>query len=137
MQNAERETLFTSKNIDIFFDKTDNFIYVDWKGFQTVDNVKTGCEQMLVELKKKSVTKIFNDNSKVTGPFQGATEWLVNDWFPRMFTAGLKYFAWVVSPNVFSQLSAESTVNKLATGEIIQTFDSYNQADKWIKEIGN
>ena len=136
MQFKEMESMFTSRNLDIYYDNTNKFIYSDWKGFQNVENVKAGCEQILLELKKKSASKVFNDNSKVTGPFQGATEWLANDWFPRMFEAQMKYFAWVLSPNVFSQLSAESTVKKLDTGEIIQTFESFQKAEQWIKEVG-
>jgi len=135
MQTTQKETLFTSRNLDIEFNATDNFIYANWKGFQNVQNVKAGCEQILLELKKKNAKKVFNDNSKVTGPFQGATEWAVKDWFPRMFNAGLKYFAWVVSSNVFSQLSVESTVSKMETGETIKTFDSFSKAEKWLKEI--
>lgn len=135
MQTTQRETLFTSRNLDIDFDIADNFIYANWKGFQNVQNVKAGCEQILIELKKKNTSKVFNDNSKVTGPFQGATDWAVKDWFPRMFKAGLKYFAWVVSSNVFSQLSVESTVSKMETGETIRTFDSFGKAEKWLKEI--
>ncbi len=38
-----REKLYTSKNVDIEFDEQGNFMYANWKGFQTVDNVKYGC----------------------------------------------------------------------------------------------
>jgi hypothetical protein len=130
-----REKLYTSKSVDIEFDEQGNFMYANWKGFQTVENVKFGCEKMLEFLKQKNISRVLNDNRLVTGPWQGAAEWGAREWFPRMFAAGLTHFAWIQSTSVFSQLSAEKALSE--TDESwktrgIRTFDDPELAHKWV-----
>lgn len=130
-----QEKLYTSKNFDIEIDVQGKFIYANWKGFQTVDNVKDGCEKMLQILKEKKINNVLNDNRLVTGPWQGAADWVAKDWFPRMFAVGLKRFAWVQSTSVFSQLSADKTLSetdKSKKDEAIRSFDDMEIARKWL-----
>jgi hypothetical protein len=130
-----REKLYTSKGLDIEFDVQGKFIYANWKGFQSVENVKSGAAKMLQILKEKKITKVLNDNRLVTGPWQGAAEWAAKEWFPQMFAAGLTRFAWVQSASVFSQLSADKTLSETDTSkknETIRTFDNLELARKWV-----
>jgi hypothetical protein len=130
-----REKLYTSKNVDIEFDAEGNFIYANWKGFQTVDNVKFGAGKMLEIMKQKKITKVLNDNRLVTGPWQGAAEWAAKEWFPAMFAAGLTHFAWIQSTSVFSQLSAEKTLSETDNSwktRGIRTFDDQESARRWV-----
>ena len=131
----DRKKLYTSKNVDIEFDEQGKFMYANWKGFQTVDNVKFGCEKMLEFLKQKKITRVLNDNRQVTGPWQGAAEWGAKEWFPRMFAAGLTHFAWIQSTSVFSQLSTEKALFETDESwktQGIRTFDDPELARKWI-----
>jgi hypothetical protein len=130
-----RERLHTSKNVDIEFDVDGKFIYANWKGFQTVDNVKFGAEKMLDFMKQKKCTRVLNDNRLVTGPWQGAAEWAAKEWFPRMFGAGLTHFAWIQSTSVFSQLSAEKALSETDESwktQGIRTFDDPEVARRWV-----
>ncbi len=125
-------SLLKEKHIEILYDAEKNIMYDHWIGFQTVDNVMDGCEKILKLFKeKRDCTNILNDNSKVTGPWQGATEWVSNVWFPKMIDAGLKNFAWVLSSNIFAELSAK---NVSSEGDIIQHFNDYNQAEKYLEQ---
>jgi hypothetical protein len=130
-----RERLYASKNVDIEFDEQGKFLYANWKGFQTVDNVKFGCEKILELLKQKKITRVLNDNRQVTGPWQGAAEWGAKEWFPRMFAAGLTHFAWIQSTSVFSQLSTEKTLSETDESKKtqgIRIFDDLEMARKWV-----
>jgi hypothetical protein len=130
-----REKLYTSKNMDIEFDAQENFMYVNWKGFQSVENVKSGCEKMLEFLKQKNISRVLNDNRLVTGPWQGAAEWAAKEWFPRMFASGMTHFAWIQSTSVFSQLSAEKALSETDESwktQGIRTFDDPELARKWV-----
>lgn len=133
-----REKLYTSKSLDIEFDAQGNFMYANWKGFQTVDSIKAGGEKMLTFVKQKNVKKVLNDNRLVTGPWQGAAEWAAKEWFPQMFAAGLTHFAWIQSASVFSQLSAEKTLSETdesRKSETIRIFDNLERAHQWIVSI--
>ncbi|MBC7922142.1 MAG: hypothetical protein H7Z75_13760 [Ferruginibacter sp.] len=130
----ETEVLFNSKNIDIAYDSENRILYVNWKGYQTVDSVKAGCDKMLELLRKKSCNKMLNDNRLVTGPWQGAAEWVANNWFPRMYAAGLQHLAWIISPNAFSQLSINQTLAAMNADPRTQTFGDHEVAKRWLIE---
>ncbi len=130
----DQEKLYSSKSLDIEFDSQEHFLYANWKGFQNVDSIKDGGEKLLRLLVAKKVSNILNDNRLVTGPWQGAAEWVAKDWFPRMFAVGMKRFAWVQSQNVFSQLSADKTLSETdisQKSEGIRIFNNLEQAQQW------
>ena len=128
----EEEFLFRETYIEISFNQEAQWIYADWRGFQTVASVKAGCEKILQALQLKSCTKVLNDNTHVQGIWSGASEWVAVDWFPRMRTAGMACFAWVYSPSVFSQLSTDKTLNHTNEG-FVKTFYDLKQATSWLQ----
>ncbi|TRX48202.1 hypothetical protein FNH22_29555 [Fulvivirga sp. M361] len=124
-------TLLKEKHIEILYDEEKHIMYDHWIGFQTVENVMDGCEKILKLFKERpQCNNVLNDNSEVTGPWQGATEWVSSVWFPKMMDEGLKNFAWVLSSNIFAELSAK---NVSSDGDIIQYFNDYKQAEKFLQ----
>jgi hypothetical protein len=109
-------------------------LYVDWTGDQSKESVIQGCELMLECLKSEKCRKILNDNSNVTSIWSDASEWVARDWFPRMSEAGMDYFAWVYSPNVYSKLSTDKTLAYTPKSLIIP-FYSVASAEEWLKAV--
>ncbi|MEL7001266.1 MAG: hypothetical protein AAFN93_00890 [Bacteroidota bacterium] len=125
-------SLLKEKHIEVLYDDEKKIMYDHWIGFQSADNVKDGCEKILKLFKeKKDCHLILNDNTQVTGPWQSATEWVSNVWFPKMLDAGLQHFAWVLSTNIFAELSAK---NVSSEADVIQYFNSYNEAEQYLQK---
>src|SRR5688572_11377853 len=122
------EILFSERNIEISYEPVQEYIYGNWLGFQNEESVKAGCKKMLEFLNDKRCQKVLNDNTQVTGPWQAATKWVGEIWFPQMEEAGLKHFAWIFSPNLFAELSAKKAMP--ASG-VVQAFHSFKDAQKW------
>jgi hypothetical protein len=78
---------------------------------------------------QKKCSKVLNDNTEVTGPWQEAAEWTANVWFPDMISAGLKHFAWIFSPNIFAELSARKA---MPSSNVVKSFGSYQDAYDWL-----
>ena len=117
------------------YDEKNNWIYASWKGFVTVDDVKAGAEKYLEFMKETGCPHLLNDNSELTGPWDGANEWIANDWTPRALAAGLKNFAHIVSPNVFGEISAKNMEVKLEKmGFTMKTFKQSSEAANWLKK---
>jgi len=83
---------------------------------------------------KNNVYKVLNNNIHVLGNWSEAIDWVAQEWFPAMQKAGLRYFAWVNSPSVFSQLSARKSVNTLSDKMTISFFTDVITAEAWINE---
>ncbi|HZI05678.1 MAG TPA: hypothetical protein VEZ71_16735 [Archangium sp.] len=127
-----RRQLYTSEHIDIHLEP-EGWLHADWKGYQSVDMVKSGCEEILRHLAEQRLSKVLNDNTNVTGIWVGAAYWVASNWFPRLREAGLRHFAWVQSPSRLSQISAITTVEHATPGSAV-FFDDVSSAARWLRE---
>ena len=123
------ESLFKSKNIEISLDSANNVLYCNWIGFQNKDLIMKSGAVILDLVKKRKVSKVLNDNARVTGPWQEAAEWTSTVWFPDMMKAGLRHFAWIFSPNIFAELSAKKA---MPSSDVVKAFNDYKAAHNWI-----
>jgi hypothetical protein len=123
------ESLFKSKNIEISYDKANRYMYCNWIGYQNKQSIMAAGAIILDLLKQKNVTKVLNDNSLVTGPWQEAAEWTSTVWFPDMIKAGLKHFAWIFSQNIFSELSAKKA---MPANDFVKSFNGIEEARLWL-----
>lgn len=121
------------KNIEIFYNEADHWIYTNWIGFQTTGSVKEGCMHILDWLMAKSCRNILNDNTLVEGMWSGAARWGADFWFPKLREVGLEKFAWIYSPSMLSQLSTDKTISLMPVS-YIKTFYNIEDAKAWLRE---
>lgn len=126
--------LHEDSTIAIYFDYQESWLYVDWIGDQDGDSVKAGALRMLELLRQEQCRKVLNDNRRVTSMWADAAVWGGTEWFPAMTEAGLEYFAWVYSPNVYSRLSTDLTLQH-TTRPVVLTFDSMDTATAWLRQM--
>lgn len=126
------DTFYQDEHITITYNESQERLDTDWTGFQNLESVKHGCMIILKMIIKNSCYKIVNDNTHVQGTWSEASEWVGEIFFNLLEDAGIKYFAWVFSTSVFSQLSAKKSVD-IAVGNITtQFFTEIALAEEWI-----
>ncbi len=125
-------TKYLSNTIRIAYDAENEWLDVDWTGYQNMDTVKQGCLLMLDYLSANTCTRVVNDNTRVMGNWSDAVDWVGEIWFPMMAKAGLKYFAHIFSPSTFSKLSAQKSIDIMAGIVTTQYFTEKELAEKWI-----
>ena len=64
-----------------------------------------------------------------------AAEWGGREWFPAITAAGLQYFAWVYSLDLYSRLSTELTLQFTVGNPVVATFDDIATAKAWLKQM--
>jgi PAS domain S-box-containing protein len=126
------KTFFKNEHITIIYHPDHRRMYADWTGFQDLESVKQGCMLLLDYLIANKCDRIVNDNTRVQGNWSEAVEWVGNTWFPMMEKAGLKYFAHLFSPSLFSQLAAQKSIDIMAGIITTQYFTDIKMADAWI-----
>lgn len=129
--SIDNSVAYSSDFITITYNEALKLIETDWKGFQTFDTVKAGCLKMLEILKSNKCSLVLNDNSNISGA-SDAAEWVGKEWFPMMEEAGLKCFAWVYSPVIFNNISAEKAVDMKVGNVIAQFFTTVDDAKNWL-----
>ncbi|MDB5138651.1 MAG: hypothetical protein JWR12_567 [Mucilaginibacter sp.] len=126
------DTWYHDSTITIIYNKAKSRLDVDWTGFQNLESVQHGCRLILKMMQINNVYKIINDNTHVLGSWSEAVEWTGNEWFPMMEKAGLKYFALIYSPSVFSQLSARKSMDVGIGNITAQYFTEIKLAEEWV-----
>jgi hypothetical protein len=127
--------LYHEPHLRIRHDTSEGWLYADWIGYQTVDSVKSGCEEILRLMVEHAAFLVLNDNTHVVGIWNGASEWVAVEWFPRMGAAGLRCFAWVYSPSRFSQVSTDETLAVMDPDAArVAVFHDAGDAIAWLRE---
>ncbi|GEO02527.1 hypothetical protein AAE02nite_01910 [Adhaeribacter aerolatus] len=116
------------------YDLRHDWVYNYWKGYQTFDNVVSGAQACLTNLREHHCSRILNDNSQVSGPWDHANTWIKKEWMPQAIGAGLKYFAHVVTPNTLAEMSARD-MHRNAVGIFeMRVFGDLRDARTWLSE---
>lgn len=108
---------------------TSNIIHCNWVGPQTPEMITRAGAVIIEIVKRGKYNKVLNDNMRVTGPWNTSVPYTLNHWFPAMLDSGLQQFAWVYSPNIFANLSAQRATPR---GRFLKSFYDYNDAVAWL-----
>jgi len=123
------------KNLDIYVDQENQWLYTNWTGTPSVETVKEGLEAILTFLKMPGINKILNDNRQLKGTWTGAIDWITNDWSPRALATGYRATAMIYSPDVFGKFSVDTFLKQNESSPIQQMpFHSFKEAAEWLKE---
>lgn len=133
MRRTRTELLYRDKTIAIEYSPVDEWIYVNWRGYQNYESVVAGCEKMLELMKEKACYRILNDNTYVEGQWSAAAKWVAEEWFPSMREYGLQQFAWVYSPSVFSRLSVDKSIKLADFPDYIRVYEDIAPAKDWLR----
>lgn len=123
----------TKDFLNIYRCKYDKVLHADWFGILDATRARLGCTAILKVLQDRPYAKILNNNSRVTGHYPGAIEWVGKVWFPEMYALGVRYFGWIYSPAFYTQLGTDEVIS-LSSKVEIQTFYDIIQAWQWISD---
>ena len=100
------------------------------------DDYKEMAEKQVTELEKFHPKRWIVNIAKLEYALApDVQEWADTKMFPRIIKAGVKYMAFVMSPNIFSQISVEQLLEEknVKTADFeIQHFGSEEDAYKWL-----
>ncbi|MBW3131221.1 STAS/SEC14 domain-containing protein, partial [Hymenobacter profundi] len=107
-------------------DTENRWIFTDWQGYLTAENIKVGAKAYVDALAKAGFSCVLNDTRSVRGPWDHSMEWVLNEWAPSAARAGLRYFAMITTPETLAD-SSNATFYAQLTAFEAQLFD--NMAD--------
>lgn len=135
MESIELKNKFGKVFFTLSHDTQNALIYANWIGFVSVEDVIEGATKCLEAFESTGCVNFINDNRQLTGPWNKANDWIANTWMPRALGSGLKNFAFIVSPNVFGEMSAKDLETRLDNvGFVMRNFKSYDEGLTWIQE---
>jgi len=125
------EILSTAENIQIMLDSESHILYCRWFGPQQPGVIQESATTILRLIIRYKIERILNDNTDVTGPYLDSSDWMATHWFPEVMREGVTHFAWVLSRNIFAEISALEAMPK---SEKVCPFKSTQEALLWLTD---
>ena len=119
--------------LSIEYDVNSDWVYSNWKGYQTESSIQEGYRKLHDALKTFRCSKILNDNTNVLGMWTSVSTWMDTSWLPMMRQAGLKYFAWVYPRSLISRESRNESIRSNNIDNVVQIFEDIETARQWLE----
>lgn len=120
--------------VTISYDEQKGWIQDKWMGnFGTQENFRAGVLSVVefIENSQGQCTMWLADLSEMKGSWDSSREWLAQQIMPRAIQAGLLFEAVVLPKNIFSKLSTNDTIMRIADFELRQ-FQDAEEAKVWL-----
>jgi PAS domain S-box-containing protein len=125
-------SVYKKPGVEIKYNNKANYIMADYKGFHDPLSMKAVTQKLLHVINEHTYSKLLVDNSDLLGIWDGAVEWIANEWFPLVEKAGITHIAVVYSKCTFTKVSADNLANKLKSNIKYKTFYAKDNAVKWL-----
>ncbi len=134
---ANIETLFSSAECDIFYNKDLHIIQSLWKGVYIKDEgFRKILDAIIASLEKKQASIIIADARNMHVISNNDQEWILNSWYPRAVNAGFRYQGLILSKDTYNELAVKKISNKYDEKKITtQYFRTPAEALEWVREI--
>lgn len=130
----ELKNAFGRVFLTIAVDDKNKWVFVDWMGYLTEDNVKTGALAYTKALSDAGYHCVLNDTRLILGSWNHSLDWVLNDWGPRAARAGLKHFALISTPETFADSTAGDFYANLKAFQV-EVFDDKSRAEEWLRQF--
>jgi hypothetical protein len=115
-------------------DTRNRWIDVNWTGYLTSDNIRTGAAAYTAALAQSGYNAVLNDTRAVLGPWEHSLDWVINTWAPQAAAAGLTHFAMVTTKESMADASAVNFYHQL-TAFRAEMFSDMEEAKKWLRQF--
>ena len=114
-------------------DPKNRWVFTDWQGYLTADNIKEGAQAYTEALAQSGFSCVLNDTRSVRGPWDHSMDWVINEWAPNAAKAGLRHFAMITTPETLAEGSAANFYAQLTAFQGA-VFDNLADGRDWLSQ---
>jgi hypothetical protein len=119
--------------VTIFYDRQNDWLFIDWVGDLTLPIVKTACVEIAQCHQARVYSLVLNSNVRVKSVTNEVIPWLTHIFLPKMQVAGIEYVAWVHPPvprglELVQYIVSHSPLNTAA-------FSHLHHAIAWLQQV--
>ena len=118
---------------EVYFDKTNEWAFVDWAGELTLAAVQHTCLAIARCFLDHYCPRVLNSNAQVTSVSWEVSAWLASEFLPALKLTGIEQMAWVVAPTLRARNNLLNAVN-LFPHTAISLFDDVEAAVAWLQQ---
>ncbi|TGE04936.1 STAS/SEC14 domain-containing protein [Hymenobacter fodinae] len=121
-------------HLTIQYDAANHWVYTNWIGYQTFENVVAGAMAYLAPIRENKCPYLLNDNRLLLGLWHHSLEWAATVWRPQAMEAGLTHFAHVVDPDSMATVTADQFQKGINRDFHMRVFSDIEEAKAWLRE---
>lgn len=125
--------LCSATHAEVYFDRANGWVFVDWMGDLTLDTVQHACLGIARCFLDHHYPRVLNSNEQVTSLTPAVSAWLASDFLPAMNLTGVEQMAWVIPPTLRARNNVLNTVN-LFPHIAINLFENLAEAVSWLQQ---
>jgi hypothetical protein len=120
------------------YEPAKNYLLMKWIGFCSDDELIQATLKML-EWQQTEGIRLgcqfqVHDTKEFDVAWAGAVDWIVNDFFPKIHEAGVRYNISILSPDLFSKLSSEALFERSNPVLPTKLCETLSEAERFITE---
>jgi hypothetical protein len=125
--------LYSALCAEVYFDKTNEWAFIDWAGELTLEAVQHTCLGIARCFLDRYYPRVLNSNAQVTSVSWEVSAWLASEFLPALKLTGIEQMAWVLAPSLRARNNMLSAVN-LFPHTAISLFDDVEAAVAWLQQ---
>jgi hypothetical protein len=125
--------LYSAYCAEIYFDKSNSWVFVDWQGELTLEAVQHTCLGVARCFLDHYYPRVLNSNAQVANVRWEVSQWLASEFLPALTLTGIEQMAWVVPSTLRTRNGILDTVN-LFPHVAIGLFDDVESAVAWLQQ---
>ena len=127
--------VFETQNIVIERDDQLKCLIQNWKGFASSERFREGIQKTIELFRDKKLDKILSNTKDFGMVKKEDTEWVNTHAMPILIKNGLRYMAFIVPSNIFSQMSVENFKKEMAGPVELRFYEDIAKAKEWMAEV--
>lgn len=127
--------LFKASYLTIEYDQKLSCISQHWKGYVKSEQFRAGIEKSIEFFKHQRAICLISNTKELAVVSTEDTQWAASYATPLMIDYGLKYMAFIVPTNVFTQVSVNHFKNKTEDKMQLSYFTDLDKAKVWLEEL--
>lgn len=124
--------VFENQNIVIERDEQLKCLIQNWKGFATSERFREAIQKTIDLFEDKNLDKILSNTKDFGMVKKEDTEWVNAYSMPLLIENGLRYMAFIVPSNVFSQMSVQNFKKEMAGPVELRFYEDVEKAREWM-----
>jgi hypothetical protein len=115
------------------FDASNEWIVVKWRQYATSLQLRFIHEHMLEMVRTHGADRILGDDTRLGIIHSDDQRWILEDWLPRAFAAGLRAGASKLPAGYFAQQCVSRIQSAAPPGVVLNAFRSMDDARTWLQ----
>ena len=126
------ELLRSSSHVHIYYDTSNDWLFVDWQGDLDVSAAQLACLELAYTCLHRPYRRVLVSTIQVTGVAWDVPAWLAKEFMPYLALAGVEQLACVSGNSTRGRDVVQDLVNRMPPLPII-VFDDLEMAVDWLQ----